>query len=294
MLVADKTNISWCRYTLNGWIGCQKCSPGCDNCYAEKHNARFAGGIPINWGPGAPRQRTTPATWAKARKWNAEAKASGKRERVFVSSLSDWADNAVDPQWRADLFALIRECPDLDFLMLTKRIGNVEAMVEAAGGWPPNCWLMITVVNQAEADRDIPKALAVKARLGIRVLGLSMEPLLDWVDIRIYLSHKHRMGLSPEVPCVDWVIVGGESGIKARPMNPSWALYLLEQCLDAGVAFHFKQWGEWMHRSLVDLTVPKVAKTQMFFPDHGLIYARPGKKAAGRALAGREWDEVPA
>lgn len=292
--MAENSSISWTKHTLNGWEGCQKVGPGCDHCYAETRNARFGRGVAINWGPNAPRRRTSPANWAKTRKWNAAAKAAGQRHRVFVSSLSDWADNAVDPQWRADLFALIRECEHLDFLMLTKRIGNVESMVEAAGGWPPNAWLMITVVNQEEADRDIPKALAVKAKLGIRVLGLSMEPLLARVDIRVYISHKYRMGLRKNTPCVDWVIVGGESGRKARPMNPDWAMDLLEQCVAAGVAFHFKQWGEWKHRSLVDLTNPKLEKTQTFFPEHGLIYARPGKKAAGRDLAGREWNEVPA
>jgi protein gp37 len=178
---------------------------------------------------------------------------------VFCASLADVFDNAVDPQWRADLFGLIAQPPNLDWLLLTKRIGNVPAMVSIIPGHlPANVWLGATIVNQAEADRDIPKLLAVPAR----VRFLSMEPLLGPVD----LAHIEVWGGDAEIyplkstadcvddegepaadiPPLDWVIVGGESGPGARSMRPAWARSLRDQCEAAGVPFLFKQWGDWL------------------------------------------------
>ena len=196
--MAENTKIEWTDHTFNPWEGCQKVGPGCDNCYAETRNARFAGGQAINWGPGAPRRRTTAANWRKPLAWNANHEAffaeHGRRQRVFCASLADVFDNAVDPQWRVDLFELIMKTPHLDWLLLTKRIGNAYDMIHAAL-WdladaastqhnttltlPTNVWLGATVVNQEEADRDIPKLLAVPAK----VRFLSMEPLLGPVDL---------------------------------------------------------------------------------------------------------------
>jgi protein gp37 len=126
--MSENSKIEWTDHTFNPWEGCQKVSPGCDHCYAETRNARFAGGTAINWGPGAPRRRTSPANWRKPPQWNkthAEFFAAhGRRQRVFCASLADVFDNAVDEQWRADLFALIRATPNLDWLLLTKRIGK--------------------------------------------------------------------------------------------------------------------------------------------------------------------------
>ncbi|MCW0072999.1 phage Gp37/Gp68 family protein, partial [Burkholderia pseudomallei] len=170
---------------FNPWEGCQKVGPGCDHCYAEARNARFAGGSAVNWGPGAPRRRTSAANWRKPLAWNAAHEqffaARGRRQRVFCSSLADVFDNAVYPMWRVDLFDLISNTPNLDWLLLTKRIGNARDMISSVLGsimrdereWPwPHVWLGATIVNQAEADRDIPKLLAVPAR----VRFLSMEP----------------------------------------------------------------------------------------------------------------------
>ena len=193
--MAENTKIEWTDHTFNGWEGCQKVGPGCDNCYAETRNARFAGGQAINWGPGAPRRRTSASNWNKPLAWNANHDAffaqHGRRQRVFCSSLADVFDNAVRDEWRADLFTLIRSTPNLDWLLLTKRIGNAKAMIENAmrdqgddaelAGWPwPNVWLGATIVNQPEADRDITKLLAVPAKVHF----LSMEPLLGPVDLR--------------------------------------------------------------------------------------------------------------
>jgi protein gp37 len=186
--MSENSKIEWTDHTFNPWEGCQKVGPGCDHCYAETRNARFGGGQAVNWGPGAPRRRTSPATWAMPRRWNAQADAfmaqHGRRQRVFCASLADVFDNAVDPQWRADLFTLIHQTPNLDWLLLTKRISNVPAMAMAMvaiiPGWlPDNVWLGATTTSQVEANRDIPKLLAVPAR----VRFLSIEPLLGPVNL---------------------------------------------------------------------------------------------------------------
>ncbi|AJX33424.1 phage Gp37/Gp68 family protein [Burkholderia oklahomensis] len=258
--MSEKTSIEWCDSTWNPWEGCQKVGPGCDHCYAEARNTRFGGGKPVNWGPGAPRRRTSPANWRKPLAWNAAHDeffaAHGRRQRVFCASLADVFDNAVDPAWRRDLFDLIVDTPNLDWLLLTKRVGNVQRMVQAAtlcDFLPSNVWLGATIVNQAEADRDIPKLLATPAR----VRFLSMEPLLGPVDLRFHIfseptgnwrTHEGKRQFEcrrPDDGGLHWVIVGGESGPGARPMHPNWARDLRGQCADAGVPFLFKQWGEW-------------------------------------------------
>lgn len=191
--MSENTKIEWCDHTFNPWEGCQKVGPGCDHCYAEARNARFAGGTAVNWGTGAPRRRTSEANWNLPKRWNAQADAfmaqHGHRQRVFCASLADVFDNAVPAQWRRDLFDLIDATPNLDWLLLTKRIGNArslygEAFLDSARAWPENIWIGATIVNQAEADRDIPKLLAVPAR----VRFLSMEPLLGAVDITRWIA----------------------------------------------------------------------------------------------------------
>lgn len=177
-----ETTIEWTRgpngekgFTFSPWIGCTKIGPGCDHCYAE---ASFDKRLKVaKWGAGQPRKRTSPGTWLLPLRWNAEAERLGVRYRVFCASLADVFDNEVPAEWRADLFDMIARTPNLDWLLVTKRVGNVERMVEAAtclSTLPANVWLGITVVNQTEADRDIPKLLAMPAA----VRFLSMEPLL--------------------------------------------------------------------------------------------------------------------
>lgn len=219
--MARNSKISWTDHSFNPWIGCQKVGPGCDRCYAAAMNHRWGHG---NWGPRAPRRRTAVATWTTPRKWNAMAWAAGRRDRVFCASMADVFDNAVDEQWRADLWDLIRETPNLDWILLTKRIGNAPAMLPAdwAAGWR-NVWLMATVVTQAEADRDVPKLLALPAV----VHGLSIEPQLQAIDLR---------GRP-----VDWIITGAESGPGARPYDEDWARDLRDQAAAIGAAFFYKQ-----------------------------------------------------
>lgn len=321
--MSENTKIEWADHTFNPWVGCTKVSPACDHCYAESWAKRSGS---VQWG--GERRRTTPANWKLPLKWNAQAEREGRRFRVFCASLADVFDNQVPQEWRDDLFALIRSTPHLDWLLLTKRIGNTAKMIEQAVDaqpellwkWPWfNVWIGATICNQEEADRDIPKLLAVPATKRF----LSIEPLLGPVDLTgEYLKAKlgeypfkglssaHRTQL---IDLLDWVIVGGESGPKARPMHPDWARSLRDQCQAAGVPFMFKQWGEWgptwteAHDHLGGFPVDpagghSIAGTRVVvrrFANGDVREAlwpiqRHGKKAAGRLLDGREWNEVPA
>lgn len=231
--MAETTNISWAHSTFNPWVGCTQISPGCDHCYAKALvEGRFAR---ARWGQREPRSRTSKENWAMPRRWERQAEAfhaaHGCRRRVFCASLADVFDNAVDPQWRADLWSLIRETQHLDWLILTKRIGNAAAMLpDDWGDGYRNVWLGATVVNQEEADRYIPTLLSTPALLR----WLSIEPLLGRIDLRS--------------PCIgqagiDWVIVGGESGPDPRSMRPEWVSFLRRQCHTLNIPFFFKQWG---------------------------------------------------
>ncbi|SDX96804.1 phage Gp37/Gp68 family protein [Roseicitreum antarcticum] len=302
--MAENSKIEWTHHTFNPWEGCQKVGPGCDHCYAEARDQRFTGGA--HWGPGAPRRRTSAANWRKPLAWDRAAQAASVRRRVFCASLADVFDNAVDPQWRADLWELIGKTPNLDWLLLTKRPGNIAGMLpeveRAPWGelWPwSNVWLGCTVVNQAEADRDIPKLLAVDAA----VRFLSMEPLLGPVDLTrpefggtycavncrtMCIAQGDEECPKNSDPALDWVIVGGESGPGARPMHPDWARSLRDQCEAAGVAFFFKQWGEYES----DQIGREDAQSASFPPGH-VIFRKVGKRTAGRKLDGRTWDQMP-
>jgi protein gp37 len=218
--VAETTEISWAHSTFNPWIGCTRVSPGCDNCYAatlmqDRHKR-------VRWGAGEARSRTK--TWDQPVRWNKAAAASGEPHRVFCASLADVFDNEVPQDWREDLFDLIVATPALTWMLLTKRVGNVASMMPVK---MPNVWLGITVVNQAEADRDIPKLLELNAA----VRWLSCEPLLGPLDLTPYLRG------------IGWVIVGGESGSNPRPMEADWARDIRDDCWISDVPFHFKQWG---------------------------------------------------
>lgn len=308
--MSTNSKIEWTDHTFNPWEGCTKVGPGCDHCYAETRNARFAGGTAVNWGPDAPRRRTSATNWRKPLAWNAAADtfmaAHGRRQRVFCASLADVFDNAVDPAWRRDLFDLIELTPNLDWLLLTKRIGNVARMVADARthDWLAgrrNVMLGATVVNQAEADRDIPKLLAVPAARRF----LSMEPLLGPANLtRINIDgHREIYPLTgttgrededgnpmPDLPRIDWVIVGGESGPGARPMSPDWARCLRDQCAAAGVPYLFKQWGEWlpMLGQVEGMRVREKTETA-----DGWVMGYAGKKAAGRLLDGAQHNGYP-
>lgn len=280
--MAENSNIEWCHHTFNPWEGCTKVGPGCDHCYAEARNNRFTGGA--NWGPGAPRRRTSAANWKKPLKWDREAEKLGIRYRVFCASLADVFDNEVPNPWRHDLFSLIGNTPNLDWLLLTKRIGNVPHMLFkiARERLPDNVWLGATIVNQEEADRDIGKLLSIPASVHF----LSMEPLRGPVDLRWLMTENGRLNAAFYL---DQVIVGGESGPGARPMHPVWVRSLRDQCVHAGVPYLFKQWGEYAPSE----KHPLIGEQLPWVPDSHQGMCKVGKKKAGRILDGRTWDQYP-
>ena len=220
----------------------------------------------IQWGAGQPRRRTSGANWRQPLRWNAQAAKTGERWLVFCSSLADVFDNEVPPEWRMDLFTLIAKTPHLTWLLLTKRIGNVASMATGDGLMfemlATRVWLGITVVNQDEADRDIPKLLAVPAAKRF----VSYEPALGPVDFVSACNQEcpHESGYmepdtgawicnecenTTEMPGLDWIIVGGESdqpGMRARPFDIAWARSTVEQCRAAGVPVFMKQAGSFV------------------------------------------------
>jgi len=227
-------------YSFNPWIGCTKVSDGCKHCYAETLMDHRYG--KVQWGPTGTRQRTSAANWRKPLQWNKQAQAEGVRYRVFCASLADVFEN--NPQlldWRQELFALIEQTPNLDWLLLTKRPQHVFDFVPKhwLAGLPANIWLGTSVENQEQADKRIPDLMAIPAKVHF----LSMEPLLGPVDLRQYYREEGAGAYSLWLDYIDWVIVGGESGKEARPMQLEWAQSIAEQCKNADVPFFMKQLG---------------------------------------------------
>ncbi|MDH4602408.1 phage Gp37/Gp68 family protein [Pseudomonas syringae] len=277
--MSQQTKIEWCDSTFNPWIGCTKVSPACDDCYAARSTPARALGV--TWGPGQPRRRTSASNWKLPLKWNASASSfhaeHGRRQRVFCASLADVFDNDVPADWRDELWQLIAATPNLDWLLLTKRIGNVKQMLPDEEDFDvefPNVWIGATICNQAEADRDIPKLLATPAR----VRFLSIEPLIGPVNL-------HLKRDPTDLKDLHWVIVGGESGFSARPMSPDWARLLRDQCARSGIAFHFKQWGEWL--PMLGQAQGVAVRPGKVTTADGWVMGWAGKKAAGRKLDGQ-------
>lgn len=246
------------------------------------------------------------------------------RPRIFCASLADWLDDEVPVEWLSDLIYLICKCNHLDWLLLTKRPQLWRSRLEAVsnqsdlgaiicrqwldGNPPPNVWIGTTVEDQKRADERIPELIKIPTR----VRFLSCEPLLE--EVRIHVpSYQDWDGIPPQGPkvfpkgSIHWVICGGESGPGARAMHPAWAQSLRDQCAAAGVAFLFKQWGEWCPRGPESLGYPVIEGVPQFRMtdtgedghraeaggDNQVWMNRAGKKAAGRLLDGKEWNQFP-
>ena len=237
------SKIEWTTYTFNPWWGCTKVSDGCKFCYAETLSNRYGYDF---WGPKKPRRLMSDEHWQAPVKWNAEAERLGTRYRVFCASMADVFEERA-PEGQLDrLWKLIRCTPFLDWQLLTKRPHRI--MESLPSDWDcgyANVWLGTSIEDERVLDRV--KHLASVPAL---VRFLSVEPLIG--PIR-----------SLPLVGIDWVIVGGEFGIGARPMKQEWVLDLLQQCQRSHIAFFFKQWGG------------------------------TNKKKAGRELEGQFYDEMP-
>jgi len=245
--MSSSSSIEWTDATWNPVTGCTKISPGCKHCYAQTFAERFRGvpGHPFEQGFDLrlwPERLTLPLAWKKPR-------------RIFVNSMSDLFHERVPDEFIDAVFDTMRRAYWHQFQLLTKRTERMEHYVRlrrrALGQLRethPNVWFGASV----ETQRYIGRAVAV-ASLSAAVRFLSCEPLLGPLDLSSVLGRG----------AINWVIVGGESGHGARPMDIKWVRAIRHQCLDARVPFFFKQWGG----------------------------AR--KKEAGRTLDRRTWDQMP-
>ncbi len=234
--MGEISKIEWTNSTWNPVTGCSKVSAGCKNCYAQRlalrleamGNPRYAHGFEVRLQPDLLR---LPIRWTSPR-------------MIFVNSMSDLFHEEVPETFIHQVFATIHQAHWHQFQILTKRADRLAALAPKLP-WPPNLWQGVSVENAVQLGRirqlqEVPAA----------VRFVSFEPLLSRI---------------PDLPInqIDWVIVGGESGPRARPVRADWVREIRDQCRHLGVAFFFKQWGG-------------------FFP-----------KARGRRLDGREWNEMP-
>lgn len=276
--MGETTGIGWTNSTHNHFIGCEKVSPGCDNCYAEAYDKRVGGapkaeraeiaersglsyvdGDPLlRWGAGAPRTLTSEANRKKPLLWNARAgsvrmaaELAGKppppRHRVFCSSLSDVFDPAVPDGWRTDLLDLIRRTPELDWQLLTKRpqlvlklIGRAMCAVKGTCDRFDEtiCWAGDWLGGKAPHNVWIGATIEDRTR-EVRADHLRRIPAV----VRFISAEPLLERIAPSLDGIDWVICGGESGGRARRFDLKWARDLREHCDAMGVAFFMKQLG---------------------------------------------------
>lgn len=280
--MSDKTGIQWTDATWNPFVGCSIISPGCRDCYAMEEAARqircakgldrpthYEGTVKtvkgksiwtgnVNLAPD--HVLTKPLHWKKPR-------------RIFVNSMSDLFHESVPDEWIIKVLAVIACSPQHAFQILTKRAERMRSFmakmpedlstevllvarrdefgypITGAAKWPlPNIWLGVSTERQKEADERIPLLLQTPAA----VRFISAEPLIDSLSLRWAKwddwtnpdgTGRQTVNHLDGARMLDWVIVGGESGPRARPMNPRWARELRDQCREAGVPFFFKQWG---------------------------------------------------
>jgi protein gp37 len=242
--MTTQTSIEWTELSWNPTTGCTKISPGCENCYAETMSRRlkamgqkgYENGFRLTLQPdrlNEPLNRKKPSVY-------------------FVNSMSDLFHEAVPDEYILKVVSAIKTAGRHTFQVLTKR---AERMAEFFGDKPvpDNLWIGVTAENIKHGLPRMERLREIKATTRF----ISMEPLLEDLG-EIDLSG------------VDWVIVGGESGNRARPMKPEWVVNIKNQCERQGAIFFFKQWGSW-----------------------GADGRKRSKKANGRSLLGRTWDKRP-
>ncbi len=240
--MADRSPIEWTDATWNPVTGCTQVSAGCAHCYALRFAERWRGvpGHPYAQGFDLqlrPERLTQPLRWRRPR-------------TIFVNSMSDLFHEAIPESYIQQVFAVMAQAAHHRFQVLTKRHRRLAALAPRLP-WPPQVWMGVSV----ETQRWTARVTALRTTPAA-VKFVSCEPLLGAVHL--------------DLAGIDWVIVGGESGPGARPMQEPWVLQIRDQCRAAGVPFFFKQWGA-----------------------HDARGVRRGKKAAGRRLQGRTWDELP-
>lgn len=288
------SKIEWTDKTWNPIVGCTIVSPGCTNCYAMKMAAR----IELMGGKGAERYAGTTKKVNGKAVWTGLVNDAGldvllkpmswkKPQRIFVNSMSDlFHEDVTDAQIDA-VMGVIAETPHHTYQVFTKRSArmrsymnalesrvdewNCNSMLDWADFPLKNLWLGVSIEDQKRLHERLDDIVNTSAA----VRAVSAEPLLGPLEF------------GQDMAKLDWVIVGGESGHNARPMNPQWARDIRDQALKYGVAFNFKQNGEFVSVSEVEGPGP-----HYMFLD-GRTVRRTGKKKAGRTLDGKVWDQYP-
>lgn len=242
--MSQSSRIEWTEATWNPTVGCTKISPGCKNCYAESMAKR----LKAMGTPGYENGFTLTILPDRL-----EEPVRRKKPTVyFVNSMSDLFHRSVQDIYIEQVFDVIQRCPQHTFQVLTKRADRLASFFKKRAV-PSNAWIGVSVEDKTYGVPRIDYLRQVNARIRF----LSVEPLLDDVGIL-------------DLRDIHWVIVGGESGPKARPMKIEWVESIRQQCEEQDVQFFFKQWGGW-----------------------GADGKRRSKKANGRLLAGRTWDDMP-
>lgn len=335
--MASNSSIEWCDTTWNPLAGCTWASEGCDRCYAAIMARRLdfmaQADIAAGRDPGRKRKYIGITNKNKAGRIMFNGKVNldraalsepfywSKPRKVFVNSMSDLFHKDVPDDFIWDVWRVMCRTPQHFYQVLTKRPERMAEWTQQYGAFSDNVIAMTSVENQEQADIRIPHLLKVKARLR----GLSCEPLLGAVDLTHLLvatpcwrcgnldgeAGRCYCGVYIE-PEIHWVIVGGESGHGARPMHPDWARSLRDQAQAAGVAYFFKQHGEYIHETQVwrnPMTCNGVINAEahnslmtgkqeladrgwQHKPDLSISY-RVGKHVAGRMLDGIEYSEFP-
>jgi protein gp37 len=253
-----QTSIEWTQETWNPIVGCSIATPGCTNCYAMRMAARIEamGAAPHYNGTTERVNRKAVWTGKLALAPDQVLVAPLRRHRpttYFVNSMGDLFHDDCSDSWIDRVFDVMERAPQHVFQVLTKRAGRMKVYISARKSLLPNVWIGVSTERQKEANERIPLLLAAPAA----VRFISAEPLLGPLDIREYVRIRRKRA------ALDWVIVGGESGPRARPMDPAWVEAIRLQCEHSAAAFFFKQWGG------------------------------KNKKAAGRKLNGRTYDAMP-
>lgn len=217
--MSEKTGITWCDSTFNGWWGCTEVTKGCDKCYARVQAAMYKH---MTWGKDAPRIRTSESNWKEPIKWDRKAREEARMHKVFAFSMADIWDQEVPNEWRQEFFNLTYRTTNTWWLMLTKRPQHAKE-----GGYNSNhTWIGTSLTGNS----DIGMASVICKAPGI-VHWVSYEPALEPLD----------MGKMPSE--ITWYVVGGESGPDARPFNIEWARDLIEQGKRYKKAVFVKQLG---------------------------------------------------
>jgi protein gp37 len=259
------TAIGYVSHTFNTHWGCEKplvqiggqtvISPECVNCYAEAWDKRCGG---KHWGHTAPRRFFGLEHWKEPLKWNKEAERLGEVHRVFAISMGDILEDRRDlDEVRKRLSDCIIETRYLDWLLLTKRPERFDLIPDSV--WLlPNVWPGVSAGIQAMADLRIPHLLALKAKHPHLISWVSVEPMLEAMYVQRYLRQSGTRGTCFDIdgqwwhspgsckhctPALDWIVIGGESGPKARSFNVSAGRELMTQCQNAGVPVFWKQFG---------------------------------------------------